>query len=563
MTDVHPLVQGLVVELPPSDGGWWTRKNRDDWMSLLEKVIDFLYDVEEPKQITAASESTIDTIRELLDQAPADVTGPELAEQIRQATAGKHRPPWEGWAPPPPDPRTPPPLPESAPSSEVEEQEAPAWLQEPPTVVPAPDPLPARMDTSPELQKAAADLAAELLVTQHQALAKRIARSYFAPGLEAADLEQEAMIALDVAAHEYDPFVSDSFEAFAGLVISRRIKSAVSAARRQKHAVLNESARLEQPHGEEDGGTLADVVADTTSRDPAEIVITKEELAHLTEIVNTRLSELERDVVTRRANGFSYAAISDQLGQDVKTIDNALQRARDKLSQPLAAAPAKPTPPPAAAEPRRRAKTGGVPAFTITHAQVDELGTRITKRQEEICRLIADGTSTTAIASQLDITISAVHKATLRVRAAMNGRTPAPHVEPVRPVVTDTVPCRIAGCPNQAPRRGRNAGRCKDHRGHALPTSAPLDAAPSGDGAGTPKAERTTLTAPPESPPLPPRSVTDPYLTTAYCDYCKQNMSQRHVDQHALDVERERARQEGERQKISRLSKPTGVGGAA
>lgn len=337
MTDVHPLVQGLVVELPPSDG-WWTRENRDDWMSLLVTVIDFLYDVEEPKQITAASESTIDAIRDLVDHAPADVTGPELAEQIR-AAAGKHRPPWEGWAPPPPDRR---PLADSAPPVVVEEQ-APATV----------------------------------------------------------------------------------------------------------------------------------------------------------------------------------------------------------------AAPAKPTPPSAPAEPRRRAKTGGIPTFTITHAQVDELGTRITKRQEEICRLIASGNTTSQIAAQLDITVSAVNKATLRVRAAMNGRTPAPHVEPVRPIVTETVPCRIPGCRNDAPRRGRNAGRCKDHRGHSLPDSAPVEAT-------IPKAERPAV-----APPTPPPVSLDPYLTTAYCDYCNQNMSQRHVDQHKLDVERERARQEAGRAKVKGLSRPTGIGGAA
>lgn len=62
-----------------------------------------------------------------------------------------------------------------------------------------------------------------------------------------------------------------------------------------------------------------------------------------------------------------------------------------------------------------------------------------------------------------------------------------------------------------------------------------------------------------EEPPAPER-LRAPLVR---CPYCQEHRTQRHVDQHTQDVEKERQRQEDERAKIAHLVRTSGVGGAA
>jgi RNA polymerase sporulation-specific sigma factor len=84
--------------------------------------------------------------------------------------------------------------------------------------------------------------------------------------------------------------------------------------------------------------------------DPADLVVSAEEI----EAINTRvaevLSDLESDVLRLYMDGKSYQEIADKLGRHVKSIDNALQRIKRKLEGPLGSA-ASPTAEPAAWSP--------------------------------------------------------------------------------------------------------------------------------------------------------------------------------------------------------------------
>jgi DNA-binding NarL/FixJ family response regulator len=50
---------------------------------------------------------------------------------------------------------------------------------------------------------------------------------------------------------------------------------------------------------------------------------------------------------------------------------------------------------------------------------------------------------------------------------------------------------------------------------------------------------------------------------TVHCPLCGTNRTALHVEQHRIENEREQARQEAGRRSVAKLSKPTGVGGAA
>jgi RNA polymerase sigma factor (sigma-70 family) len=138
---------------------------------------------------------------------------------------------------------------------------------------------------------------------KHQALARNLARSYYAPGHEPQDLEQVALIALWEAARSYDPD-KGPFKSFAVLVIRRRLYELIKNANAQKNLLVSDAVReydAPQPVIEED------------SRGQLRMIVER----------MPRLSLLERYALARSLNGCPILN---------KRHDNALQRARRKLA---------------------------------------------------------------------------------------------------------------------------------------------------------------------------------------------------------------------------------------
>ena len=73
----------------------------------------------------------------------------------------------------------------------------------------------------------------------------------------------------------------------------------------------------------------------STSSDPAELVVSAEEIAAIKESMGKVLSDLETEVLQLYMDGKSYQEIAGYLGRHVKSIDNALQRIKRKLEQHL------------------------------------------------------------------------------------------------------------------------------------------------------------------------------------------------------------------------------------
>ena len=61
-------------------------------------------------------------------------------------------------------------------------------------------------------------------------------------------------------------------------------------------------------------------------------MISTEELGSLVECLTSVLSELESEVLTCYLDGRSYEEIAERLACDTKTVDNALQRVKRKVS---------------------------------------------------------------------------------------------------------------------------------------------------------------------------------------------------------------------------------------
>ena len=168
-------------------------------------------------------------------------------------------------------------------------------------------------------------MAEETLVMRYMRLARACARPFFLAGGDSEDLLQEAMVGLLKAIREYDPARDATFRTFAEVCVKNRIRSAVTAASRDKHAPLNHSVSMEEQ-------PLLDSVRET---DPEELFISREEEAERLDSLNQRLSPLERQILALYLHGFSYREIGEQVGRTDKSVDNAVQRIRRKVAEHL------------------------------------------------------------------------------------------------------------------------------------------------------------------------------------------------------------------------------------
>lgn len=180
------------------------------------------------------------------------------------------------------------------------------------------------------------EFAIEVLLARYRHYARAKARSYFLAGGDKEDIVQEGMIGLYKAIRDFESHHETAFRAFAELCITRQIITAIKTATRQKHQPLNSYVSLNKPMGgEDDDRPLAESIATREISDPAELVISAEEVASIRSMVGEVLSELEVEVLQLYMDGKSYQQIADMLGRHVKSIDNALQRIKRKLEQHL------------------------------------------------------------------------------------------------------------------------------------------------------------------------------------------------------------------------------------
>ncbi|MDX1358363.1 MAG: RNA polymerase sporulation sigma factor SigH, partial [Clostridia bacterium] len=170
------------------------------------------------------------------------------------------------------------------------------------------------------------------ILHKYSYLAKAKSRAYFLVGAEHEDLIQEGMIGLYKAVKDYNPEKTPLFFSFAELCITRQILSAVKSATRQKHQPLNSYVSLNKPIKGEEERTLADILYLYSNRNPEDLVISKETTVDLMGKIHSNLSKLENEVLTLYLKGEDYMHISKLLGKTPKSIDNALQRIKKKIS---------------------------------------------------------------------------------------------------------------------------------------------------------------------------------------------------------------------------------------
>jgi RNA polymerase sporulation-specific sigma factor len=175
------------------------------------------------------------------------------------------------------------------------------------------------------------------IVKRYRGFVRLKASSYFMLGGDQDDLIQEGLLGLYKAVRDYRTDRESSFRNFAELCITRQIITAVKTASRNKHSPLNQYVSFSQSpaaSGESDS-TLEEVLPGPESHDPAQQAIAREELASMVSFLSSVLSELESRVLSLYLDGHSYEEIGERLECDTKTVDNALQRVKRKVSMHL------------------------------------------------------------------------------------------------------------------------------------------------------------------------------------------------------------------------------------
>lgn len=179
----------------------------------------------------------------------------------------------------------------------------------------------------------------DYIMEKYKNLVRKNAKAMFLLGGDSEDLIQEGMIGLFKAVRDYKQDKEATFYSFADLCITRQIYSAVKAANRQKHKPLNTYISLYAKKEEGDGGQtdiqLIEQLQSMSVENPETLVISRENAKLLHKELERNLSKFEQEVLFLYLSGNNYMQIGQLLDKNSKSIDNALQRIKAKMSKVL------------------------------------------------------------------------------------------------------------------------------------------------------------------------------------------------------------------------------------
>ncbi|MFI3174879.1 MAG: RNA polymerase sporulation sigma factor SigH [Bacillota bacterium] len=172
------------------------------------------------------------------------------------------------------------------------------------------------------------------LLQKFKPLVKAKSRPYFLVGADNEDVLQEGMIGLYKAVRDFKLDKHTSFFSFAELCIKRQMITAVKAATRQKHQVLNQSISLNKPifQGESEEDYM-DLLQESDFFNPEALLIGQERKFFLEAQLQKVLSPFEVRVLSLYLQGGSYHEIAKIMKKPEKSVDNALQRVKKKLEK--------------------------------------------------------------------------------------------------------------------------------------------------------------------------------------------------------------------------------------
>lgn len=170
----------------------------------------------------------------------------------------------------------------------------------------------------------------DYILEKYKPLVRKKTNAMYLIGGETEDLIQEGMIGLFKAIRDYRPDKDASFYHFAELCINRQLYSALEASNRKKHQPLNSYISLSD---QDNQGAVATELLVDQERGPEQMVIEQELWEEYKKRLEQNLSKMENKVLQYYLDGNHYIQIAEIMGKSPKSIDNALQRIRQKIRQ--------------------------------------------------------------------------------------------------------------------------------------------------------------------------------------------------------------------------------------
>jgi len=178
--------------------------------------------------------------------------------------------------------------------------------------------------------------AQEYLIRKYMPYVYDKAKKYFLIGGSKEDIIQEGLIGILKGINSYDYKKNDSFAPFVDLCIRRQILTAINKATRKKHRPLNSYVSFHQPlYDQEFSRELIDTIIEKKRIDPEEVIIIKENISFIKEKMSAHLSSFELEVLMKYLQGDAYGDIAKEVNKNEKSVDNALQRVKQKLRKHL------------------------------------------------------------------------------------------------------------------------------------------------------------------------------------------------------------------------------------
>lgn len=175
----------------------------------------------------------------------------------------------------------------------------------------------------------------DYIIDKYKFMVRKKAKAMYLLGGENDDLIQEGMIGLFKAVRDYDVNQENSFQSFADLCVSRQMYTAIKLSQRQKHMPLNSYVSLYDSgdeNSEDKQSPLIDQLQGEKDNNPEELFLDKEYFSMMEQELKKRLSDLESRVLHLHLMGEDYRSIAILLDKSPKSIDNALQRIKQKIS---------------------------------------------------------------------------------------------------------------------------------------------------------------------------------------------------------------------------------------
>ena len=169
----------------------------------------------------------------------------------------------------------------------------------------------------------------DYILEKYKPLVRKQTNALFLIGGENEDLIQEGMIGLFKAIRDYNDTKEATFFYFAQLCIKRQLASALEASNRKKHIPLNNYVSFSSDENDNVAALEASISQGVES--PEQMVLEQEKVIEFKEQIRAKLSKMEKEVLNLYLEGYNYTQIAKIMEKTPKSIDNALQRIRQKI----------------------------------------------------------------------------------------------------------------------------------------------------------------------------------------------------------------------------------------